>query len=358
MVDIFVGRRSELEILKRELIEKHHPVAIHGQYGTGKTTLAHFFAETHKDSFPGGIYYTYPYGQIPLKKYIERNIVLPVNKPALLVIDESEALRRQDFGFLRDLPLTEPLLSILVLGVGPQIKNTGFSSIELKGLSKSEFSELLKKHLDNFQPEIAEKFYDFVKGNPALVDAAMSSVREGLFVFSKLFDAFSDFSAPGILGPDGKPFFPEVTAPSKLITDVRGVNEELLSILKSDPELLRKIPPRKFEEIVAELLSRQGYTVELTPASRDGGFDMYAGKSDGLGTFLFLVECKRHTPPSKVGVQVVRALYGNVQRNRATAGIIATTSFFTPAAKEFQREIKYQLQLRDFFKIKKWLGLL
>ncbi len=114
---------------------------------------------------------------------------------------------------------------------------------------------------------------------------------------------------------------------------------------------------RKFEELVAELLEKQGYSVKLTPPSKDGGFDMYAAKHEVLGQFLYFVECKRYAPPNKVGVQVVRALHGVVQQQRANAGIIATTSFFTRGAKEYQDEMKYQLQLRDYVELQKWLGI-
>ena len=218
--------------------------------------------------------------------------------------------------------------------------------------------QLLKNRLKQVPPDVADKLYSLVDGNPLVSEVAMSSVRNGLLTLRQLFDAFTAFESSGIVGSDGQPLKAHVGPPPKLITHVAEINGELLRLIKTDPELLRKVSSRKFEEIVAELLSKQGYKVELTPATRDGGFDMYAARADGLGRFLYLVECKRYTPPSKVGVQVVRSLYGTVQQTKATAGIIATTSFFTSSAKDFQNEIKHQISLRDFFEIKKWLGLL
>ena len=88
----------------------------------------------------------------------------------------------------------------------------------------------------------------------------------------------------------------------RVVVDVSSTNEEILRLLKNEPDLVWKLPPRKFEEIVAEILDRQGYQIELTPASGDGGFDIYAARKDGLGRFLYLVECKRYVPPNKVGV--------------------------------------------------------
>ena len=114
---------------------------------------------------------------------------------------------------------------------------------------------------------------------------------------------------------------------------------------------------RKFEELVAELLSRKGFKVELTPPSKDGGFDMYAAKSDTLGRFLFLVECKRYSQTNKVGVNIVRALHGVVQDKKANAGVVVTTSFFTAGAKEFQDRHKFQLHLHDYLELRRWLGI-
>ena len=116
-----------------------------------------------------------------------------------------------------------------------------------------------------------------------------------------------------------------------------------------------QLSPRQYEEVVAELLSRRGYSVELTPMSRDGGCDIYAAKKDSVGSFLYLVECKRYAPDNRVGVGLVRQLHGVVQQNRATAGILATTSFFTRDAKEFADDVKWQLSLRDYISMTEWL---
>jgi restriction system protein len=81
---------------------------------------------------------------------------------------------------------------------------------------------------------------------------------------------------------------------------------------------------------------------------------MVASRAD-LGSFLYYVECKRYAPDHPVGVNLVRELYGVVQADRVTAGILATTSFFTRGAKEFQSEVAYQISLRDYFGIQDWL---
>ena len=99
-----------------------------------------------------------------------------------------------------------------------------------------------------------------------------------------------------------------------------------------------------------------GYDVELTPRTRDGGFDIRAYSRSDVGTCLTLVECKRYGLDSKVSVDVVRGLYGVTESGRATMGIIATTSYFTSDAKSFQDQNKFRLHLADFDIVKGWLA--
>ena len=139
---------------------------------------------------------------------------------------------------------------------------------------------------------------------------------------------------------------------------VVDTNQILLEHLRAHPEDLYALEPRKFEELVAQILRDRGYHITLTPPSKDGGFDMFAARQDDLGSFLYLVECKRYTPPQKVGVSVVRALHGVVQQRQANAGIVVTSSFFTKGAREFQENAPHQMQLRDYLALQKWLGVI
>jgi restriction system protein len=49
-----------------------------------------------------------------------------------------------------------------------------------------------------------------------------------------------------------------------------------------------------------------------------------------------------------VGVGIVRGLYGVIEANRATAGIVATTSYFAADARSFQEQIGLRLGLQDY----------
>jgi restriction system protein len=92
---------------------------------------------------------------------------------------------------------------------------------------------------------------------------------------------------------------------------------------------------REFEEFIAQIFSKHGFSVELTQRTRDGGRDIVAIRSDlGLRS-KYIVECKRYAPNRPIGVELVRNLYGVQQQEGANKSVLATTSRFTKDAQEF-----------------------
>jgi hypothetical protein len=130
---------------------------------------------------------------------------------------------------------------------------------------------------------------------------------------------------------------------------------QVFAHLIEKPKDIFSLPDRRFEELVAELLVREGFNVQITPKSRDGGYDILA-MHEYLGLeHMYLVECKKYGPHNPVGVGIVRTLYGVVEEKRATAGIIATTSRFTSPAIEFCQPLKYKISLRDYNDVLEWI---
>lgn len=165
-------------------------------------------------------------------------------------------------------------------------------------------------------------------------------------------ESISDITANKcIVDPLGNP----ISDITNIKIDVSEVNDWMLNELKKNPTDLYQLSSRRFEELIAEILIRKGYEVELTSATRDGGKDIYAARKDDLGSFLYIVECKKYNPNHKVGVNVLRDLYGVLSKERATYGVAVTTSYFSKPAQEFQQDIQFQMSLQDFDSIKKWL---
>lgn len=119
--------------------------------------------------------------------------------------------------------------------------------------------------------------------------------------------------------------------------DLYNSVSELVIVLQAEPALLADLEPRHFEEVTAEIFRDKGFEVELTKRTRDGGKDVIAFHKDQLGIrSKYIIECKYYSDTNKVGVDIVRALYGvKNSHSGGNLGIIVTTSTFTSGAREF-----------------------
>lgn len=88
---------------------------------------------------------------------------------------------------------------------------------------------------------------------------------------------------------------------------------------------------QEFEALLAEAFRRQGFSVaQAQSPGPDGGIDLRLEKAGAVT----LVQCK-HWKATRVGVRVVRELYGVVTSERAQSGIVVTSGGFTQEAVEF-----------------------
>ena len=147
----------------------------------------------------------------------------------------------------------------------------------------------------------------------------------------------------------------EIENNKELQIDLSEINEELIRYLAQHPEYMRYLNPRKFEELIAELFKDKGYEVTLTPKTKDGGKDIIALYKSSFGHQLYIIECKRYKETNKVGVEVVRSLYGVKTAENYNQAIVATTSTFTKDAIDFVKPLKFQLDLKDFSDIQEWI---
>jgi len=89
---------------------------------------------------------------------------------------------------------------------------------------------------------------------------------------------------------------------------------------------------REFEMLVGEGFRLQGYNVtETGSGGADGGVDLVLTKSGKNGGEKFLVQCKQWRA-FKVGVDVVRELYGVMAARGAAGGFVVTSGRFTDEA--------------------------
>lgn len=92
---------------------------------------------------------------------------------------------------------------------------------------------------------------------------------------------------------------------------------------------------REFEMLVGEGFRMQGYSVlETGGDGADGGIDLVLTRPGSNGAEKFLVQCKQWRA-FKVGVDVVRELYGVMAARGATGGFVVTSGRFTEEAVKF-----------------------
>lgn len=315
--DYFFSREKELSALNVAFFENNSKVVlITGGPGTGKTAIALEFARLHKNQFPGGIYHLPPLASVDVFKQVLA-FVHESSEPMLIIFELDESIRHERIAqLLPALQKQRPSAKILL--------TSRFTSIPI--LSPSW----------------------------GLVDFVVS-LGFGNSIGSTIYEDVQPFNRPSIIGIDGHPISKNSKFYKQIVIDISEVDEELLKRLSNDPHLLNELSPRKFEEVIAEILLRQGYEVQITPFSKDGGKDICAAKKEALGSFLYIVQCKKYAPNRPVGVEVVRELYGVVQVEKATAGIVATTSHFTKGAKDLQSQLSYQMSLKDYVDVQEWL---
>lgn len=95
-------------------------------------------------------------------------------------------------------------------------------------------------------------------------------------------------------------------------------------------ETIRQLHWRNFEELVAEAYRRQGYRVTEGGFGADGGIDLELRK----GEERVLVQCKQWKA-QKVGVSVVREMFGVLTASNADKVIVICSGKFTQQAIDF-----------------------
>lgn len=117
----------------------------------------------------------------------------------------------------------------------------------------------------------------------------------------------------------------------------RKVRQDLVSdvVQSQASDVLDGISWREFEMLVGEGFRLQGYqVVETGGGGADGGVDLMLTKPGRAGGEKFLVQCKQWRA-LKVGVDVVRELYGVMAARGATGGFVVTSGRFTVEAISF-----------------------
>lgn len=140
----------------------------------------------------------------------------------------------------------------------------------------------------------------------------------------------------------------EGKAPDEILDEIIGTMRRQLA--QDLLEQLKASTPRRFEQIVIDVLLALGYGGSREDAglavgqSGDGGIDGII-KEDRLGLDTIYVQAKRWE--GNVGRPIVQGFAGSLDGVRARKGVLITTSQFTPEAKDFVGRIEKRIILID-----------
>ena len=98
----------------------------------------------------------------------------------------------------------------------------------------------------------------------------------------------------------------------------------------------------EFEEYIAQLFKSNGFDVQKTSYSHDGGIDLIATFNEPIFSGKYIIQCKKYTD-TMVGQPTIRDLYGVVMSEHANKGILITTSDFTDEARTFANNKNIEL---------------
>jgi len=120
---------------------------------------------------------------------------------------------------------------------------------------------------------------------------------------------------------------------ASFVSGLLTLKRKILFASAKDIEAIRAMSWREFETLVGESFRRQGYSVEETGGGgADGGIDLILrGKGQKI-----LVQCKQWRS-FKVGVKVVREMYGIMVAERADRVIVVSSGVYTQESYGFAR---------------------
>ena len=354
---LFMGRAEELGWLERHLFSgerRHRPIFITGVGGVGKTSLIRAFLASHPSQAMVrwlGLYES-ANPTLGLANFIRDLYTERSRGGILVVLDGAEVLTDNQIseatGRLFNLKAVRSV--VFLSRRTPPPGGPGSETLELGPLGAAETVRLLR----TLSP--AELPRD------VLEDAALSTGGHPLAasLLARLLAQSTGVSAPELIRGQLYELERAIRVPPKDVISLTGprivvASDALVHELKQKPESIYDLPPRKFEELIAELLANMGWEVELTGATRDEGKDILAYLTTDVGRLLCLVEAKRYRRDRPVGVELVRNLYGTLCDHQANSAMLVTTSLFSGDAHEFQKRHQYHLALRDYADIISWL---
>jgi len=344
---LFVGRWEETLWLSERFRNDRGCIVIVGPPAIGKTALVEHFLASGRASRSEAAWIR---GWKPDLEAEVDALLRRDRPPAIVVIDDADGLSDQELDSITSRILNhKPVRQLIIIRRTPPT-TTRAEILHVGALSLGAASDYVRALVPYLLPEVHTAAVKVARISPWLfaILAERFRVSGGVDELERLLRGDLYEVARQLIVPEQQII---ATVQPQIIL----ANERLMEHLKRQPETMFDLPPRKFEELVADLLVDLGYDVELTPATRDGGKDILAYMETPHGRLLCLVEAKRYRADRKVGVELVRGLYGTLADVDASSAMLVTTSSFSPDALAFQKRHQYKLALRDYGNVVQWI---
>jgi restriction system protein len=125
------------------------------------------------------------------------------------------------------------------------------------------------------------------------------------------------------------------------MVDPRFVAESDAMTLVDERPNLMELSPTEFESLIQNLFAKMGLDTKQTRASRDGGVDCVAYDPRPIFGGKVVIQAKRYK--NTVGVSAVRDLFGTLQNEGASKGILVATSGYGQASFDFAKNKPIEL---------------
>jgi len=130
----------------------------------------------------------------------------------------------------------------------------------------------------------------------------------------------------------------------------------LASEMLREGRMLAEMGWRDFEKLVGALLETNGWKIQITRGSKDGGIDVMAMRQDPeIGEIKSVWQAKKYRPSNKVRLSQVRELTAVREETRATKAMIVTTSALTRDAIEWIRRDTFRLGFKNQTDLARWI---
>lgn len=137
---------------------------------------------------------------------------------------------------------------------------------------------------------------------------------------------------------------------SRYVAKIQELSRELQSRYRDTHSL----SPVRFEELIGEVLESNGYQVELSRRTRDGGIDLFVVGTKDRNSYPFLFECKHYTEGQRVGIEPVISLreVGDGGSNRRS---LISTTLLQESFLHLTRS-RWDLSYADYSAALKWVA--